>query len=64
MQVFVDRFIQQSSGKNYQVFMIGENFEFPPSVSGRPGFSVVNQEVKSHNALFILATFLDGKLPW
>lgn len=59
MAQFINQFQRTAASLDYQIFMIGDDFNFP-AAGGR--INLVQQEVDSNNALAILVDFFQGSL--
>lgn len=58
LKYFMERFEKENGTIDFQVIMIGQNFNFP-DVFSKP-FEIVEQEVTSYDTLNILKKFLDN----
>lgn len=62
MQVFLDRFLKQNK-LDFQLLLVGEDFQFPAGVTSEPNVEVVSHEIGSHDALDAASRLLSGGLP-
>ncbi len=63
MASFLGKLASEEDSLDYHVYLIGQNFLFPQSVTSDPTFSTLDAYVDSHNALFMIHQFLLGYLP-
>jgi hypothetical protein len=61
MSAFLNKFSQDNAKLDYQVFLIGENFQFPQNLGEK--FIPVPEKVGSTDALEILQGFFSGQIP-
>lgn len=63
MELFLNDFFANNASLDYQLFLVGENFQFPAGVASNPQVNIVNERIGSHDALDVAVRMLTQGLP-
>ena len=62
MEGFIDRFLTKQDNLDYQLFLVGKDFQFPKGINNNPRVDVVNARIGSSNALDVAVKLLNNNL--
>jgi hypothetical protein len=62
MEKFLNKFFVERKTFDYQMFLIGNDFDFPSGVTKNPKVNLISRNVQSNDALDIAQEFLEGSL--